>query len=66
MGDKPDPRRRVTRRGFIMGVPLGILGALAVGFVSGRAVGSVLGRRGHVDPPKDSIFTPSKDRYPQA
>jgi hypothetical protein len=66
MGDKPDSRRRITRRGFIMGLPVGVLGALAVGFVSGRAVGSLLGRRGHADPPKGSIFTPSKDRYPRA
>ena len=49
-----------------MGLPVGVLGALAVGFVSGRAVGSLLGRRGHADPPKGSIFTPSKDRYPRA
>ena len=66
MGDKPDSQRRFTRRRFIMGLPVGVLGALAVGFVSGRAVGSFLGRRGHADPPKDSIFTPSKERYPRA
>jgi hypothetical protein len=66
MGDKPGPQRRFTRRRFIMGLPVGVLGALAVGFVSGRAVGSLLGRRAHADPPKDSIFAPSKERYPRA
>jgi hypothetical protein len=65
MGDKPDSRGRVTRRGFIVGVPLGFLGAVAVGLVSGRALGSLFGRRGHAEPPKGSIFTPSKDRYTQ-
>ena len=66
MGDKPEPKRRITRRGFLLGLPVGVLGALAVGLVSGKAVGSLLGRRGQADPPSDSIFSPSKDRYPRA
>ena len=66
MADQATLQRGITRRRFLMGLPIGVLGALAVGFVSGRAARSVLGKRTQTDAPKDSIFTPSKDRYPQA
>jgi hypothetical protein len=49
-----------------MGLPIGVLGALAVGLVSGKAARSVLGSRTQAVARKNSIFTPSKDRYPQA
>ena len=66
MEDNPGSQRKFSRRLFIMGLPIGVLGALAVGFVSNRVLGSLIGRRGYAEPPEDSIFTPSKDRYPRA
>ncbi len=66
MTDQATPQRRITRRRFLMGLPIGVLGALAVGLVSGKAARSVLGSRTQAVARKNSIFTPSKDRYPQA
>ncbi len=66
MADQATPQRGITRRRFLFGLPIGVLGALAVGFVSGRAARPVLASRTQADAPKNSIFSPSKDRYPQA
>ena len=66
MADQATTQHGITRRRFLMGLPIGILGALAVGIVSGRATRSVFSKSKSMDAPKNSIFTPSRDRYPQA
>ena len=55
MDKKTDGKRRLSRRDFLKGLPLGIAGALAVGALLPKVI-----RRGRrTELPPDSIFTPA-------
>ena len=55
MDKKTDGKRRLSRRDFLKGLPLGIAGALAVGALLPKVI-----RRGRrIELPPDSIFTPA-------
>ncbi|MCD5398850.1 MAG: hypothetical protein BZY67_02345 [SAR202 cluster bacterium Io17-Chloro-G1] len=67
MADKPKERRGVTRRQFMKALPIGGVGALAVGVVSGRLAGSLFRRnQSQAQFSEDSIFAPAKDRQNRA
>ena len=54
--------KKVSRRSFLKGVPLGIAGAFAISAVMGRFLPSrLISRRGRPSFPKDSIFRPADD-----
>jgi len=53
-------RKRISRRSFLLGIPVGVAGVVALNAVSGR-----LFRRNSTQYPKfpqGSIFTPANDR----
>jgi hypothetical protein len=50
-------RNRISRRTFLKGVPVGILGALAIGFFGSKMLASSANRR-FPRFKKGSIFTP--------
>ena len=61
------PKRGFTRRQFLKGVPIGIVGAAALTVVSSRFVSAFVWRRRQMpDLPQDSIFAPDRSRYPEA
>ena len=66
MDDRKEPKRGFTRRQFLKGVPIGIVGAAALTVVSGRFVSAFVRRRRMPDLPQDSIFAPDRNRYPEA
>ncbi len=54
--------KKVSRRDFLKGVPLGAAGAFAISAVMGRFLPSrLVSRRGSPTFPKDSIFRPADD-----
>ena len=54
--------KKLSRRNFLKGVPLGVAGAIAVSAVMGRFLPSrLISRRGRPSFPKDSIFRPADD-----
>lgn len=60
----PKLNRPLSRREFLIGGPLGVAGALALGFLTGRLVQLALrGRRQPPEFPEDSIFTPARDTF---
>ena len=52
--------RRFSRRTFLKGVPLGLIGTLAVGFIGRRFLSSAF-QRNSGSFPKDSIFYPQDE-----
>ena len=55
MDNKSKDKRKLSRRDFLKGVPIGIAGALAVGALLPKIIRK--GRRSQL--PDDSIFTPA-------
>ena len=66
MSDKNETKRGLTRRQILKGVPIGIVGIAALGFVSNRVVSAFVRHRRMPNLPQDSIFAPDKNRYPEA
>ena len=66
MSDKNEPKRGLTRRQILKGIPVGIAGVAALGLISGRFVSAFVRRRRMPNLPEDSIFAPDKTRYPEA
>ena len=66
MSDNNEPKRGITRRQILKGIPLGIAGAAAFSLVTGRVVSAFMSRRRMPNVPEDSIFAPDKSRYPKA
>ncbi len=57
-------KRQSTRRQFLKGVPMGIVGAFAITEISRRLLSNTVRKRnGPPEFPEDSIFAPAKDRY---
>ena len=54
--------KKFSRRSFLKGVPLGVVGAFAISAVMRRFLPSrLISRRGRPSFPKDSIFRPADD-----
>ena len=54
--------KKISRRNFLMGMPLGVAGAFAISAVMGRFLPSrLVSRRGRPSFPKDSIYRPADD-----
>ena len=54
--------KKISRRNFLMGIPLGVAGAFAISAVMGRFLPSrLVSRRGRPSFPKDSIYRPADD-----
>ncbi len=54
--------KKISRRNFLMGIPLGVAGAFAINAVMGRFLPSrLVSRRGRPSFPKDSIYRPADD-----
>ena len=62
--DRDEKGKRVySRREFMKGVPIGVAGALVLSVVSDGLLSTVLKRRRkNAEFPKDSIFTPAKNK----
>lgn len=53
-------RKRISRRGFLIGIPLGVAGAFALNAIGGRLLAPK--RDSYPKFPEGSIFTPADDR----
>ena len=54
--------RKYTRRQFLKGAPLGVVGALVVGALSLKTLSPIRRIVGPPDVPGDSIFAPARRR----
>lgn len=53
-------QKRISRRGFLIGIPLGVAGAFALNAIGGRLLAPK--RDSYPKFPEGSIFTPADDR----
>ncbi len=67
MSENTESKKGFTRRQILKGAPIAVVGAAALGMVTGRVLPKFT-RRGRQMPnlPEDSIFAPDPNRYPRA
>ena len=66
MRENTESKKGFTRRQILKGAPIAVVGAAALGMVTGRVLPKFTRRRQMPNLPEDSIFAPDKSRYPQA